>query len=167
MNTVLSKKAEHYEFSDLLIILDGDDEKYALEVVLDAAETNATIINKAIVAPGGTLEMRGLIKMTNRAELGRADLTQKVLLLGKDAHATAIPELEIENNEVKANHAASVGQLDKKLVEYLMRRGFNQQQATRLLIQAFVDDVMVSLDEDKQIILKKRLEMLFEQVFDE
>lgn len=105
--------------------------------------------------------------MTDKAELGRADLTQKVLLLGKDAHATAIPELEIENNEVKANHAASVGQLDKKLVEFLMRRGFSQQQSTRLLIQAFVDDVMVSLDEDKQVILKKRLEMLFEQVFDE
>lgn len=58
MNTVLSKKSEQYEFSDLLIILDGDDEKYALEVVLDAAETNATIVNKAIIAPGGTLEMR-------------------------------------------------------------------------------------------------------------
>jgi Fe-S cluster assembly protein SufD len=164
MKTVLKKVGEVYSFNDLLIVIDGESVNYDLEVVLDAAQTEAKIINKAIVTSGGYLEMKGLIKMTKKAELGRADLTQKVLLLGENAHASAEPELEIENNEVKATHAASVGQLDKRQLEFLMRRGFDKKQAVKILIRSFIDDILQTLEQSKRNAIENKLQKLYEQI---
>ncbi|MCC6643304.1 SufD family Fe-S cluster assembly protein [Candidatus Peregrinibacteria bacterium] len=62
------------------------------------------------------------------------------LLLSPEAHAKAIPSLEIIPNEVKAGHAATMGKVDEDILFYLESRGFEREQAERLLVEAFVKD---------------------------
>ncbi len=129
---------------------DGRDIKKTL--VVNAGETvNLTTVSRytkprqtgeveirAVVMGDGYLKLKGIIIIEKGAELVEGFLRQKVLLVGKDARAEAVPELEIECNEVKASHAASVGRIDEEQIFYLMSRGLSKKEAEELIIEAFL-----------------------------
>lgn len=93
---------------------------------------------KAVVRANAFLRLKGTIIIAKGAELVEGFLRQKVLLVGENARAEAIPELEIECNEVKASHAASVGRIDEEQIFYLMSRGLSKKEAEELIIEAFL-----------------------------
>jgi len=55
------------------------------------------------------------------------------------------PELEIYADDVKCSHGATVGQLDKDAMFYLLSRGIDRQTARGLLVFAFADDIVAQL----------------------
>mgnify|MGYP003772364531 CR=1 FL=1 len=64
------------------------------------------------------------------------------MLLSEEARSDAIPGLEIDETEVQAGHAATVGQIDKVHLFYLMSRGLPKQEAIRLIVEGFFDPVL-------------------------
>ena len=71
------------------------------------------------------------------------------LLLSDDAIIHTKPELEIYADDVKCTHGATVGQLDNKALFYLRARGLNREDARRLLMRAYVGEVIEKIkDED-------------------
>jgi len=93
---------------------------------------------RAVVEDGGSIKLKGKILIEKRAVGADAFLRFKVLLLGENAKAEVDPELEILCNEVKASHAASVGQIDDEQLFYLMSRGFSKTEAVKLIVEAFL-----------------------------
>jgi Fe-S cluster assembly protein SufD len=93
---------------------------------------------KAVVLGDGFLRAKGIIRISRGARLCEGFLRQKVLLVGKNSRAEAIPELEIQCDEVKASHAASVGRIDEEQLFYLMSRGLSRSQAVKLIVKAFL-----------------------------
>ncbi|HXH72107.1 MAG TPA: Fe-S cluster assembly protein SufD [Mariprofundaceae bacterium] len=67
------------------------------------------------------------------------------LLLSKFAEVDAKPELTIDNDDVKAAHGCTVGQLDKRQLFYLKSRGLSEVDARQVLTFAFADEVLASL----------------------
>ena len=71
------------------------------------------------------------------------------LLLSDDTIIHTKPELEIYADDVKCTHGATVGQLDEKAMFYLRTRGLNREEARRLLMRAYVGEVIEKIkDED-------------------
>ncbi len=64
------------------------------------------------------------------------------MLLSPHAHADSIPGLEILANDVRCTHAATIGQVDRELLFFLMSRGFSRTDATRLIVQGFFADAL-------------------------
>ena len=64
------------------------------------------------------------------------------MLLSKDAKADAIPSLEIENNDVKATHSASVAQINDDQMFYLMSRGLDENNSKKLMIDGFLESII-------------------------
>lgn len=93
---------------------------------------------RAVVEDGGEIKLKGKILIQKDAVGANAFLRFKVLLLGKSARAEVDPELEILTNDVKASHAASVGQVDGEQLFYLMSRGFGRKKAIKLIVGAFL-----------------------------
>ncbi len=93
---------------------------------------------KAVVEDGGEILLKGKILIEKDAVGAEAFLRFKVLLLGENARAEVDPELEILCNQVKASHAASVGQIDEEQLFYLMSRGLSKQDAVKLIVEAFL-----------------------------
>ena len=83
--------------------------------------------------------LKGKILIEKDAIGAEAFLRFKVLLLGENARAEVDPELEISCNQVKASHAASVGQIDEEQLFYLMSRGLNKKDAVKLIVKAFLE----------------------------
>jgi Fe-S cluster assembly protein SufD len=71
--------------------------------------------------------------------------TNRNLLLSSGSRADSLPNLEIEADDVKCSHGATVGQLDAEAKFYLMSRGLNRIQAERLVVLGFLGEVLVKL----------------------
>ena len=83
-----------------------------------------------------------MIRITKDAKNSRAYLAEHGMILGKEARADAIPGLEIETNEVKATHSASVAQINDEQIFYLMSRGMSEDEAKKLIIVGFFEPIV-------------------------
>ncbi len=64
------------------------------------------------------------------------------MLLDKRTRSDAIPGLDIDTNEVKATHSASVAQIDEEQIFYLMARGLPQDEAKKIIVIGFFEPVL-------------------------
>ncbi|MEN9354062.1 MAG: hypothetical protein RL318_1387 [Fibrobacterota bacterium] len=71
----------------------------------------------------------------------RAQQSNRNLLLSRKATVHARPQLEIENDDVKASHGSATGNLDEKALFFLRARGFSHAAARAVLIRAFLQEV--------------------------
>jgi Fe-S cluster assembly protein SufD len=85
---------------------------------------------------------RGMIRVEPDAQKTNAYQENRNLLLSPDAHADSIPGLEIMANDVRCTHGATLGRVDRNQLFYLMARGLSQQQAERLIVRGFFQDVL-------------------------
>jgi Fe-S cluster assembly protein SufD len=88
---------------------------------------------------------RGIIRVHPGAQHTDAYQTNRNLLLSGEARADSLPNLEIEADDVKCSHGATVGQLDEEELFYLMARGIPRAQAERLVVFGFFGEVLARL----------------------
>jgi Fe-S cluster assembly protein SufD len=88
---------------------------------------------------------RGIIKVHKGAQRTDAYQTNRNLLLSERARADSLPNLEIEADDVRCSHGATVGQLDAEALFYLMSRGLSREQAERLVVMGFLGEVLSRL----------------------
>ena len=85
---------------------------------------------------------RGIIKVFPKAQRTDAYQTNRNLILSNKAEATSLPNLEIEADDVRCSHAATVGHLDKEELFYIMSRGVSRREAERLVVFGFFGEVL-------------------------
>jgi Fe-S cluster assembly protein SufB len=85
---------------------------------------------------------KGMIKIVNAARNSRSYLAHHAMILERTAKSDGIPSLEIDNNEVKATHSASVAQIDEEQLFYLMARGLPLDEARRMVVLGFFEPVL-------------------------
>ena len=85
---------------------------------------------------------RGMIRVEEGAQKTNAYQENRNLLLSKTAHADSIPGLEIMANDVRCTHGATLGQVDREQLFYLMARGLSHAEAERLIVRGFFQDVL-------------------------
>ena len=137
---VLDKVGQFKEVKKFLVVKSGESVEIETLMEFKAPKTQGKTLIKAVVMPGGKLNLKGIIKIDKGAELVEAFLRQSILLIGENSMATAVPELEIESNEVKASHAAAIGRVDEEQLFYLMSRGLSHDEAVKLIIKAFLTE---------------------------
>lgn len=98
----------------------------------------------------GTGNFLGTIEVVRDAQKTDAAQDFKGLLLEKGASTNAVPQLEIFADDVKCAHGATVGQLDENARFYMAARGISPELSRRLLVQAFIGDAFVALDDEDE-----------------
>ncbi|MBN2615689.1 MAG: Fe-S cluster assembly protein SufD [Bacteroidales bacterium] len=84
----------------------------------------------------------GFVYVAPDAQKTNAFQQSSNILMSRDAHIDTMPQLEIYADDVKCSHGATVGQLDKEALFYLMQRGIPFNDARMLLMYAFADEVL-------------------------
>jgi FeS assembly protein SufD len=106
-----------------------------------APNTRGKVLVKSVLKDTSQSLFKGMIKITKNAKATESYLAGHAILLDKGAKSDAIPGLEIESNEVKATHSASVAQIDEKQIFYLMSRGLSEEQAKREIVGGFLEPI--------------------------
>jgi FeS assembly protein SufD len=97
------------------------------------------VLVKSVMKDTSKSLFKGMIRIGKDAKASESYLAGHAILLDKGAKSDAIPGLEIETNEVKATHSASVAQLDESQIFYLMSRGLNREGAKREIVSGFLE----------------------------
>ena len=97
------------------------------------------VLVKSVMKDRSKSLFKGMIKIGKNAKASESYLAGHAILLDKGAKSDAIPGLEIETNEVKATHSASVAQLDEAQIFYLMSRGLSRELAKREIVSGFLE----------------------------
>ena len=85
---------------------------------------------------------QGKIYVKDKAQKTDAYQQSKALLLNDNAEFDSKPELEIYADDVKCSHGSTSGSVDEDSLYYLMTRGLNRDDAVKLLVKGFLDDVV-------------------------
>ncbi len=108
----------------------------------DAPKSTSNLLFKGAVADQSHSVYSGVIRVRKGAVGTNALQTNRNLVLGAGAHADSVPNLEIEENEVRCNHASAVGPIDAEQRFYLESRGIPPRVADRLIVLGFLDEVI-------------------------
>ncbi len=109
--------------------------------------TSSRLRSKAAVAGQAGSIYSGLISMRPGAKKADASQVNTSLVLSDDAFADAVPNLDIEENDVRCSHASSVGPVDAEQRWYLESRGVAPADAVQLILEGFFDEVEQLLDD--------------------
>src|SRR3989344_2372241 len=93
----------------------------------NSENTYSYLFTKGILDDKSNSIYRGLVKIKDKAFNSNGYQKEDILILSDDAKADSIPNLEIDNNEVKCSHGASIGHIDRDKLFYLMSRGLNKR----------------------------------------
>lgn len=107
--------------------------------------TFSDIASRGVLSGKAKAIYRGLVKIENEAPSSDGYQKEDVLMLSADAEANSIPQLEIDNNEVKCSHAATTSHVDDNQLFYLMSRGLGREEATKLIVQGFLEPFIAQL----------------------
>src|SRR3954453_16309280 len=134
--------------SDLLAVYFGDGRQMLdFRTLQDHAApyTRSNLLFKGAVEDTAPSVYSGLVHLRRAAQHAEAYQTNRNLVLTEGAGAESIPNLEIEANDVKCSHASTVGPVDDDQRYYLATRGIPPEEADRLIVLGFFDDVLNQL----------------------
>ena len=110
-----------------------------------APRTTSDLLFKSAVEGSARSVYTGMIHIDKNARGSTAFQTNRIVKLSEDAWAESVPNLDIENNDVKCSHASTVGPVDPEQRFYLESRGIPTSVADRLIVLGFFDDVITRL----------------------
>jgi Fe-S cluster assembly protein SufD len=131
--------------SDMLGLYFGDAEQHFDHNTSqdhEAPNTFSDLLYKGALDGRSRAVFRGIIRVHEGAQRTDAYQTNRNLLLSEHARADSLPNLEIEADDVKCSHGATVGQLDEEALFYLMSRGLSRERAERLVVLGFLGEVL-------------------------
>ncbi len=108
----------------------------------EAPSTTSDFAFKGALRDRATAVWRGMIRVEPDAQKTNAYQENRNLLLSEQAHADSIPGLEIMANDVRCTHGATIGQVDREQLFYLMARGLSRAEAERLIVRGFFADIL-------------------------
>lgn len=112
-----------------------------------AEHTTSDLAFRGVLADESSAVWRGMIKVDEGAQQTDAFQECRNMLLSTDAHADAIPGLEILADDVACTHAAAIAQVDKDQLFYLESRGLNEETSRTLVVEGFLQSLVERLGE--------------------
>jgi len=137
------------------------DDKYNcnMRVVNFAPHTYGDMKNYAVVLKDGRLMIDAVGQIVHGAHGSESHQTSRALSFEEGQKAEILPELLIDENDVQASHAMSMGRVDDEQLFYLMSRGLTVQQCTALISTGYLMPVTETIEnEDLKKILQEEME---------
>lgn len=129
---------EPTEIYGLFIGSGEESRQQELRVVHRKPNLSSLVTVKAVLLDKSQFDFTGTLQIETGAKGTDTYLRADVLMLSDNAHARAVPALEIEETDVKGGHGATVGKLDQDLLFYLTSRGLSRREATTLMVEGFL-----------------------------
>ncbi|MCG1146111.1 Fe-S cluster assembly protein SufD [Staphylococcus epidermidis] len=144
------------------VVVGTGDQKINLtsKIVQYGKETDGYILKHGVMKENASSVFNGIGYIKHGGTKSIANQESRVLMLSENTRGDANPILLIDEDDVEAGHAASVGRVDPEQLYYLMSRGISRAEAERLVIHGFLDPVVRELPIDD---VKRQLREVIER----
>ncbi|MGV3271890.1 Fe-S cluster assembly protein SufD [Bacillus sp. CIS52] len=120
-------------------------ENFTTQIIHFGKASEGYILKHGVMKDAASSIFNGIGKIEHGASKANAEQESRVLMLSEKARGDANPILLIDEDDVTAGHAASVGRVDPIQLYYLMSRGIAKEEAERLVIYGFLAPVVKEL----------------------
>ncbi|WP_191566811.1 Fe-S cluster assembly protein SufD [Metabacillus idriensis] len=117
-------------------------QNFTTKVIHFGKNSEGYILKHGVMKDSASSVFNGIGKIEHGATKSNAEQESRVLMLSEKARGDANPILLIDEDDVTAGHAASVGRVDPLQLYYLMSRGIPKVEAERLVIHGFLAPVV-------------------------
>lgn len=124
-----------------------------------AKKTYANVNNQAIVLNDAFLNLDIIGKIDNGNSGSGTHQLSRIMNMGDGLNTIVHPQLLIEENDVEASHAASVGQANEEHIYYLQSRGLSRDEALKLIVLGYLLPVIQFIPQkETRELLEKEIE---------
>lgn len=117
------------------------------KIINQAPHTVGNIIQHGVALEAAKVTFNGIGHILKAAKQADSQQESRIMMLSDQAKGDANPILLIDEFEVQAGHAASVGRVDAEQLYYLMSRGLSRRQAEYLVIRGFLGQVFANVED--------------------
>ncbi|MFM1801810.1 MAG: FeS cluster assembly protein SufB [Planctomycetota bacterium] len=132
------------------------------KVVHAAPYTTSRIISKSISKNGGRSSYRGLLKVADGAYGSKSNVVCDALILDPHSRSDTYPYIEIDEDDVKIGHEASVSKIGEEQLFYLQSRGLSEAEASTLIVNGFIEPLVKELPMEYAVEMNKLIELQME-----
>ena len=115
---------------------------YETNLIHNSPDSTGSVQARGVLKGQSQSIFKGMIKIVNAAKNSKSYLAHHAMILERTAKSDGVPSLEIDNNEVRATHSASVAQIDEEQLFYLMARGLAYDEARKMVVLGFFEPVL-------------------------
>ena len=127
-----------------------------------AENTTSHVISKSISMDGGTTNYRGLVKIKKGCKGAKSSVRCDGLMLDDRSKSGTVPAMEVEENDVNVSHEAAIGKIGEEQLFYLMSRGLNEKEATKMIVSGFIEPLIKELPLEYAVELNRLIELEIE-----
>ena len=132
------------------------------KVVHGAPHTSSRIISKSISKNGGRASYRGLLKVANGAHGSKSNVVCDALILDPQSRSDTYPYIEIDEDDVKIGHEASVSKIGEEQLFYLKSRGLSEAEASTMIVSGFIEPLVKELPMEYAVEMNKLIQLQME-----
>ncbi|WP_289138191.1 Fe-S cluster assembly protein SufD [uncultured Brevibacillus sp.] len=143
--TILKGTASIAETKSISVGTGSQRQNLTSQVQHIGTHSESDMVSKAVMTGEAVSILNGITKIEKGAEKANGVQAENILMLSDKSRGDANPILLIDEDDVKAGHAASVGRFSEESIYYLMSRGITRQGAERLIILGFLDPVVAEI----------------------
>ncbi len=158
-SSVLVGEGAESESLGIVFAGEGQVQDTGSKVIHLAPNTKSIIRSKSISKEGGSSIYRGFVKIGKRASNTHSHVECDGIILDSLSSAVTIPVVVDESAQSFLTHEAKTGRINQQSLSYLLARGFDEKQATRMLVGGFVNDIFKKLPLEYAIELNKLIDL--------
>ena len=113
---------------------------------------------KSVLLDNSNGTYQGKIYVDKNAQKTNGYQLSKALILSENSEFNSKPELEIYADDVKCSHGSTTGNIDENSIFYLMSRGLSKDEANKMIVEGFINEVIETITEKE---IKKLILQLF------
>lgn len=139
VRNVLEAQGYKSRVSATEMVFGGDTQRFDLSssVVNNGVETSATLDSRAALEGKAVCMLKGLAKLVKGSRGARSYVHERGMLLDANAHIESMPDMSVDENDVKATHSSATAPVDPETVFYLESRGINAEEVKKLVVAGF------------------------------
>jgi len=148
----------------LSIAFAGDGQHYdaGAKAIHLAPHTSSMITSKSISKGDGHSGFRGLVRIARGAEGAQSKVVCDALLLDPASRSDTYPYIDVNEDNAKVEHEATVSKVSEDQLFYLMSRGLTEQQASAIIINGFLEPFVKELPMEYAVELNRLVQLQME-----
>jgi len=159
---VMTGPKAHGEVLSVAYAGPGQHQDAGAKMTHAAPETTSIIDSKSISKDGGRTTYRGLVRVEKGAYKVKSHVRCDALILDEESRSDTYPYMEIEEQDARVGHEATVSKVGDDQLFYLMSRGLDEQQATAMIVNGFIEPITKTLPMEYAVELSRLIELNME-----
>jgi Fe-S cluster assembly protein SufB len=152
----------HGEILSIAFAGAGQHQDAGGKIIHAAPRTSSSIFSKSISKDGGRATYRGLMEIADGAKESRSKVVCDALLLDEDSRSDTYPTIRIDESDADVGHEATVSKIGDEQLFYLQSRGLDEQEASKMIVNGFIEPVTKELPMEYAVELNRLIELQME-----